>query len=177
MKRFIVITLCAVMLALINVSNTLGENFPEGTVIVFENGNFLNVVRRQTGSNKTHAAIILYDGTQAWVYEASRPNVHRYTLEDYFKNLDEMHRQLPRFGVQFLKPQAPYSPAQIAAMKRYAHAQLGRTFAMKTYMTGRPGPTIHCSEYIGNTLAKSGRFVTLGARENPKTIFDKASKL
>lgn len=169
--------ICVILLLLGSASVAIAEDFPEGTVIVFENGNYLNIVQRQTGSNKTHAAIILYDGEQAWVYEASRPDVHRTTLEVYFKQIEALHKQLPKMGVHFLKPRTPYTPAQVAAMKRYAHAQLQRPFAMQSYMTGRPAKTIHCSEYIGNTLAQSGRFKTTGPRENPKTIFDKASKL
>ncbi len=173
MKRFI----CILILLLSSVGVACAEDYREGTVVVFENGNFVSVVQRQTGSNKTHVAIILYDGAQPWVYEASKPDVHRYTLQQYFKHIDNLYKQLPRMKVHFLQPRTPYSPAQVAAMKRYAHAQLKRPFAMKTYMTGRPGPTIHCSEYIGNTLALSGRFKTIGPRENPKTIFEKASKL
>jgi len=169
--------ICIIVLLFSVTSVALGEDFPEGTVIVFENGTFLSIVQRQTGSNKTHIAIILYDGIQPWVYEASRPDVHRTKLEIYFKQIEALHKQLPKMGVHFLKPKVPYSPAQVAAMKKYAHAQLGRSFAMQSYMTGRPAVTIHCSEYIGNTLSCSGRFVTIGPRENPKTIFEKASKL
>jgi hypothetical protein len=169
--------ICIIVLLLSGVGAAFAEDFPEGTVVVFENGNYLSIVQRQTKSNKTHVAIILYDGAQPWVYESSKPNVHRYTLEEYIRRIEAIHKQLPQFGVHFLKPQTPYTPAQVAAMKKYAHAQLGRGFAIHTYLTGRPGTTIHCSEYVGNTLSMSGRFVTTGPKENPKTIFEKASKL
>lgn len=160
-----------------SVALATAKDFPEGTVVVWENGNFLSVIQRQTGSNKTHAGIILYDRNQAYVYEASKPDVHRYTIEEYIAGIKEMHKKLPKLGIYFLEPAKPYTAVQIAAMKKYAHGQLGRKFGVQSYMVGRPLKTIHCCEYIGNTLAQTGRFKTLGPRETPKTIFEKAKKL
>ncbi len=167
-----------VILFLFSSSNVVfAENFPDGTVVVFENGSYLNVIQRNTGGNKTHVAIILYDGKQAWVYESSKPNVHRYTMDEYFKHIEAIHKKIPRLGVYFLKPKIPYTPAQLTSMKRYANAQLGRKFAIKSYLTGRQTNTIHCSEYVGNILEKSGRFTNKGPKEHPTSIFEKASKL
>ncbi len=153
------------------------DNYANGTVVVWENGNHLAIVQRHTGSNKTHAGIILYEGPQAWVYEASRPDVHRYTIEQYIKRIDEANRALPNLGVYFLQPKKPYHVAQLRAMKEYADSQLKRPFGMSSYMTGRPTATVHCCEYVGHVLERSGRFDALGPRETPKTIYDKASKL
>jgi len=169
--------ICVILLLLSSVNIAFGVNYPEGTVIVWENGTYLNAVQRQTGSNKTHVGIILYDGVQPWVYEASRPDVHRYTFQDYVKRVDILHKQLPKLRIHFLTPFTPYHPTQIVAMKRYAHAQLGRQFGLKSYMLGRPMATLHCCEYIGNILAQTGRFRTIGPRETPKTIYEKARKL
>jgi hypothetical protein len=62
-------------------------------------------------------------------------------------------------------------------MKKYANKCLGTPFAMRTYMTGKPGKTLHCSEYVGNILYSSGRYKTTGPKETPKSIYEGASKL
>jgi hypothetical protein len=160
------------------VTTGFSEEFPDGTVVVWENGNYLGIIQRHTRSNKTHAGIILYDGPQAYVYEASAPDVHRYTIETYYQILDQNKKRFPKLGVYFLKPSKPYSPAQLAAMKRYANAKLGTPFSIRSYMTGKPtGNTLHCCEYVGNILSQSGRYTSLGPKETPQTIFEKASKL
>jgi hypothetical protein len=159
------------------VTTGFSEEFPDGTVVVWENGNYLGIIQRHTRSNKTHAGIILYDGPQAYVYEASAPDVHRYTIETYYKRIEDAHKKHPKLGIYFLTPKTPYTAAQLAAMKRYAHSKLGSPFGIKSYMTGRPMNTMHCCEYVGNILSQSGRYTSLGPKETPQTIFEKASKL
>jgi len=168
---------CVIILLFGIFTSAFAEDYPDGTVVVWENGNMRSIVQRQTGSNKTHAGIVLYEGTQAYVYEAAKPDVHRYTIEQYERILDQYHKKFPDLGVYFLKPRTPYTTAQLQAMKKYANANLGRAFGVRSYMTGKPQVTIHCCEYIGNILYCSGRYHNLGPKETPKTIFDKASKL
>jgi len=158
-------------------STYAADVYADGTVVVWENGSNLGPVQRHTGSNKTHAGIVLYEGKQAWVYEASRPNVHRYTIEQYIKRIEDAHKTLPNLGVYFLQPEKPYTANQLHKMKQYANSQIGRPFGIQSYMLGRPMQTVHCCEYVGHILEQSGRFKALGPRETPKTIFDKASKL
>ncbi|MFA6325467.1 MAG: hypothetical protein WCX46_04545 [Candidatus Paceibacterota bacterium] len=150
---------------------------PPGTVIIWENGNYLDAIRNVTGSNLTHAAIVLYEKEVPLVYEASRPNVHRYSFKDYVKIIKDTKKRLPQFSVHFLEPSTQYTKEQLVSMKRYADSQLGRPFGVSSYLRGVPMQTIHCSEYVGHILASSGRVKTIGERETPKTICDKAKKL
>jgi len=151
--------------------------FPDGTVVVWENGTYANIVQRQTGSNKTHAAIIFNEGSRSYVYESSKPDVHRTEWEQYNQYMLEIQRKIPRMRVHYLVPRVPYTKEEVRAMKGYADAQLGRAFGMKSYMTGRPAETIHCCEYVGNILSFSRRYHTTGPRETPKSIYEKAVKL
>lgn len=168
--------LCLLVLCFIT-SVGAAQDFVDGTVIVWENGNYLNLIQQQTGSNFTHVGIILYEGKQAWVYEASKPDVHRYTWEQYDKRVREQKKSLPKLQVHFLPPSKPYTETELASMKSYANKCLGFPFGVKSYLSGKRTNTMHCCEYVGNILASSGRYQTLGPKENPKTIYERASKL
>jgi len=169
--------LLAIVLLLSLAATAIGADYANGTVVVWENGTYLNVIQRRTGSNKTHTAIILYEGKQAWVYEASKPDVHRYRINEYVRRIDAFHKKMPDLGVYFLEPQTPYTYVQLARMKQAADSQLNRPFSVRSYVLGRRLNTVHCCEYVGDVLSQSGRFRTIGPKESPKTIFDKASKL
>lgn len=169
--------LLCLMLLLASVTSTFGQELIDGTVVVWENGNYLAVIRRQTNSSLTHAGIVLYEGKQAWVYEASQPDVHRYTWEQYQQRIVAEKKRFPSLVVHYLAPSKPYTDKQLAAMKSYANRCLGVKFGVKSYLSGKPTNTLHCCEYVGNILYCSGRYKTLGPKENPKTIYDKASKL
>jgi len=170
------------LIVLVSATACYGEEilppaFPDGTVVIWENGTYLNVVQRQTGSNKTHAAIVFNEGNRSYVYESSKPDVHRIEWEKYSKYLWETKKQIPRLKIHYLVPRVPYSDEEIARMKAYADAQLGRPFGMRSYVTGKPSNTIHCCEYVGNILGLSSRYTTIGPRETPKHIYEKAVDL
>lgn len=169
--------LFALILLLSVSASAFSQEFADGTVIVWENGNFLGVMQRQTGSNFTHAGIILYEGTQGWVYEASAPDVHRWTVEQYKQRVEHERKSIPKLHIHFLPPSRPYTAAELASMKKYANECLGVPFSIQSYLKGRKLSTMHCCEYVGNILYSSGRYKTRGPKENPKTIFDGASKL
>ena len=154
------------------------QKLVDGTVIVWENGNYLNIIQQQTGSNFTHVGIVLYDDEeQPWVYEASKPDVHRYTWKEYDKRIRLEYKQRPDLRIHLLPPSKPYTEKQLLAMKKYANRCLGVPFGVKSYLSGKPSNTMHCCEYVGNILSCSGKYKTLGPRENPKTIYEGASKL
>jgi hypothetical protein len=154
-----------------------GNNLKDGTVIVWENGNYLNHIQAITGSNKTHAAIILYEDGMPYVYEASRPDVHRYPLASYYEIIEEHYERLPKLKVYFIEPKKEYTKEELIKMKIYANDQLGRAFGVGSYFSRRSLITIHCGEYVGNVIGKSGRIDSLGPIETPKTIYEKANKL
>jgi hypothetical protein len=160
-----------------NPNDGLNKLPANGTVIVWENGNYLSPIREMTGSNKTHVAIVLYEENTPYVYEAARPDVHRYTLGQYLKILKETEQRLPRFIVHFLSPNIPYNNVELVAMKNFADSKLGKRFGVASYLSGRREITIHCSEYVGDILSASGRLQTKGSRETPQSIYDKATKL
>jgi hypothetical protein len=169
--------LCSLLVFFAIIATANGANPPDGTVVIWENGNYLGVVQRQTGSNKTHAGIVLYEGNQPYVYEASRPDVHRYPIQTYYDRITAAQKQFPKLRIHWIEPKTPYSPAQFHAMKTYANVQLGRPFGVQSYMLGRPLKTMHCCEYVGNILASSGRYSSLGPRETPKTLYERTPQL
>jgi len=166
---FIFVLLCT--------TTVLCQDILDGTVIVLENGNYLSIIQRQTGSDMTHTAIILYEDETPWVYESCNPDVHRYTLVQYQQQINQLSQTMPRLRIHYLQPSRAYTKAELVSMKRYANGSLGRPFGISSYITGKPQKTIHCSEYIGNILYCSGRYKTSGPKENPRTIYEGASKL
>ena len=148
---------------------------PDGTLITIENGLLSRPIARHTGSAMSHCAVV-QDG---YVYEATVPRVRRMLEADYFLWLQHrQHVRQARWGKQLrwyvTRPHTPFPPAEVAVMRAYADSQLGRHYALRGYWSARPVSGIHCSEFVGNVLAASGRYESLGRHESPVTVYAKA---
>lgn len=148
---------------------------PNGTIIVWENGRYVDNIRHYTNSDMTHVAIVLHEKRKEnvipFVYESSNPDVHRYTWSDYVEIWEEASEEFVNLRLHFLEPKDKYTNKQIKEMKSYADKQLGRAFGVKSFIFNRSMNTIHCAEYVGYILQEGGEFDTLGPRETPDRIY------
>ena len=143
-----------------------------GTTVVWENGSYSEVIRRHTGSHYSHVAIILNN----YVYEASKPNVHRYTLNEYAKIIDKERLTFPALKIHYIYPNVPFTTSQLIKMEMYAKSQLGRPFGVRSYLVKRPQATVHCAEYVDNILFRSNRYLGHGCMSTPEIIYNKVVK-
>lgn len=162
-------------LSIFNVGLANDKIPPDGTVIIWENGRYLDNIQQYTNSNKTHACIVLYDKGQVFVYEASNPDVHRHTWKRYIQLCNEAQKEFINLKFLFFEP-TNLSEEQLKRMKIYANSQLGRKFGVISFISGRPRNTIHCAEYVSNILKQTGNFNSFGPRETPKTLYNKLRK-
>lgn len=148
---------------------------PDGTVILWVNGRHADNIQHYTQSNKTHACIVLYEGEKAFVYESSNPQVKRYTWEQYVSVYQAAQKEFINLRFLFFEP-GNLTKNQLNKMKEYANKQLGRPFGVASFLSGRPRRTIHCGEYVGNILERTGQFRSFGPRETPETLYQKLKK-
>ncbi len=146
---------------------------PDGSVIFWQGGILVKPILRQTGSNITHAAIVL----NGYVYEAVPPRVRKVPYADYIKEL-EAKRQLPSmqkrgFTWFIMQPKRPYLAIERLLMFRYAESQLGRLYQLRGWWKGHEVRGIFCSQLVSNTLAKSLRIKSAGVRESPASLYEK----
>lgn len=153
----------------------------DGSVILWENGILRRPIYENTGSDLTHAAIVLYIGLEPWVYEAVPPRVHRLPLSMYLKKLEEM-RQSPffqrrEFSWFLIQPCNSFTADELKAMKQYADSQLGRRYMLRGWWENREVRGIHCSQFVGNTIGRSGWIVSSRYRESPGSLHAKLTPL
>ena len=55
----------------------------DGSVIFWQGGLLVKPILKHTDSDLTHAAIVLYNGKEPFVYEAVPPRVHKVPLAEY----------------------------------------------------------------------------------------------
>jgi hypothetical protein len=88
--------------------------------LYWENSRLVKPIIRHTGSNITHAAIIL-DG---WVYEAVPPAVHKMPLNKYLASMQAKAKKpaLERRGFDWfiMEPRIAFTANQLSAMKSHA---------------------------------------------------------
>ena len=131
----------------------------DGTLLFLANCN--SIVERSTHGEIGHVALLFADGEQPWVYEATPGKVRRIELADYRAELARCNRRKngdQRIEAVALEPIRPYTSGEIAAMRGYLDAQLGRRYSVKNYVRGKPFDGIHCAELASTALARSGRY-------------------
>jgi len=149
-----------VLLCLV-VTGELPTSLPDGTVIAVTGGS--RIIMRHTGSRYTHTAIVFNGADGPYVYEATKPYVRRVALAKYEAAFTTAARQYPRWDatrIEVWVPKIPYTASEIAAMRSWAVAQLGRKYSLLSYVFGRRKvrPGIHCTAYVSWILNKSGKY-------------------
>jgi len=149
---------------------------PDGSVIFLQGGPLSKTIKRHTDSPLTHAAIVLYEDNEPWVYEASPPRVSRTPLAEY---LNLLTKKSQKHGMSWfiIQSQVPYSETELGAMKGYANSQLGRPYMIRGWWKGREVRGLFCSEYVGNIIEKSSRIVSADYRESPGSLYVKLSTI
>jgi hypothetical protein len=146
----------------------------DGSLIFLENCN--SVVEYSTKGKIGHVAVVLNEGGEAWVYEATPGKVRRVTLDDYYAELVRINLRRDeddQMRVWLLKPMPAYSAAEVAAMQDALDEQLGRRYSVRNYVRKKPGDGIHCAELTALALNASGRFALKnGAKIHPAALYD-----
>lgn len=145
----------------------------DGSVIFWRNGPLLRPILRNTDSDLTHAAIILYQDGKPWVYEAVPPRVHKVLLAEYRKHMESMLREHPRMTWFIVQPIEVYPKWDLMAMKIYAESQLGRRYMIRGWWKEHEVRGIFCSQFIGDTVEKSGEIKSANYHESPGSLYGK----
>ena len=146
----------------------------DGSVIFWRGGLLVKPILKHTDSDITHAAIVLYQGKEPWVYEAVPPGVHKVLMNEYREHMEEKVREARRPMTWFImEPIIRFTPDQLAAMKRHAESQLGRPYMLRGWWKGREVRGIFCSQLVGDVLAKSRIFEAGGIHESPGSLHEK----
>lgn len=135
------------------------QSLPDGTLLGLENAN--SVVERVTRGEIGHVAMVFREGSTTWVYEATPAKVRRVSGEAYLQELGRLNgaqRETERMRVWALTPKAAYSAEEIAKMRSYLDAQVGRRYSVKNYVRQQPSDGIHCAELAASTLNQSERY-------------------
>jgi len=153
----------------------------DGSVIFWKNGILVKPIFKYTGSDLTHAAIVLYVGNDPYVYEATAPLVHRLPLDVYLKKLEEKQQNpvWARRGFTWftMQPRQSFTMNELIVMKQYADSQLGRRYMMRGWWKGREVRGIMCSQFVGNVIERSGWIVSSRFRESPGSLYAKLTPL
>jgi hypothetical protein len=146
----------------------------DGSVFFWQGGLLVKPIFKHTDSDLTHAAIVLYNGKEPFVYEAVLPRVHKVPLAEYRRlmneKVDETRRPMTWFVMQ---PMSVYTSNQLAAMKAHAESQLGRPYMLRGWWKGHEVRGIFCSELVGDIIERSGKIESGHIRESPGTLHDK----
>ena len=152
----------------------------DGTIITWskDKGFLAKGIKKHTGSNMVHAAIVLYDGENIpWVYEAAVQGVVATEFSEYEVHLDKLQKKWSDVKFYLIEPRNPYTPHELYRMKVYANSQLGRKYQLKGWWKKREVKGIHCSQLIGNILERSGRVSSKNFKEAPIDIYKKAIEM
>ena len=139
----------------------------DGCVLFWQEGLLVKPIVKHTGSNLTHAAILL-DG---YVYEAVPPCVHKVLLKDYVKEMQAKKRK--DFKWFIMEPNKPYTPDELTRMRLNLDSQLGRPYMLRGWWKGHEVRGIFCSQLVGNALAATGRIKSGNFRESPGSLYEK----
>ena len=147
-------------------------NFPSpslnGSVIFWHDTFGVRLIERETGSNLTHAAIVIH----GYVYEAVPPCVHKVPLATYKAELDKR-------GIKWFmaRPKTPYTLHQVSMMYIHAESQLGRPYMIRGWWRGHEVAGIFCSQLVADVIECSGRIKSAGVRESPASLSKKLEPL
>jgi hypothetical protein len=155
-------------------------NPPDGTVIFVTQSGRQDVLAKKieqaTGDNISHTAIILYEDDQPYVYESTIPGgVQRNKLKDYMKKVNGLKSAFPTKGMQIhlIPPDPEYNADELIRMKHYANGQLGRPYMLRGWWKGKEVRGMHCSQYVGNIVSRSGRIESFNYKESPASLYVK----
>lgn len=146
----------------------------DGSVIFWQGGLLVKPILKHTDSDLTHAAIVLYNGAEPYVYEAVPPRVHKVPLAEYRKHMEEwVHDgKRPRFWFT-MQPMNRYTALELNAMKTHAESQLGRPYMLRGWWKGHEVRGVFCSQLVGDIIEQSGKIEAGGIRESPGSLHDK----
>ncbi|MHB8108240.1 MAG: C40 family peptidase [Candidatus Cryosericum sp.] len=144
----------------------------DGSVIFWRGGPLTGPILRNTDSDLTHAAIVLYVDREPWVYEAVPPCVHKVPMNEYREHMEHM-REKQRISWFVMQPVIRFSPDQLAAMKAHAESQIGRPYMLRGWWLGHEVRGIFCSQLVGDVIAESGKIESGGVHESPGSLCDK----
>ena len=109
----------------------------DGSVIFWQGGLLVKPILKHTDSDITHAAIVLYNGQEPFVYEAVPPRVHKVPLTEYRRLMEKKVRNARRPMTWFvIQPVDRYTLGQLAGMKAHAESQLGRPHLCSCQLSG-----------------------------------------
>lgn len=109
----------------------------DGSVVFWEGGLLANATFKHTGSDISHAAVILYIGKEPYVYEAVPPCVRKVSLAEYKVEMEEkVHGQRP-FAYFVMQPKKRYTTEQLKTMKAHAESQIGRPYMLRGWWRKR----------------------------------------
>lgn len=146
----------------------------DGSVIFWRGGLLVKPILKHTDSDITHAAIVLYNGREPFVYEAVPPRVHTVPLTEYRKLMEEKVRKARRPMTWFvMQPANCYTLGQLAAMKAHAESQSGRPYMLRGWWKGHEVRGIFCSQLVGDIIARTGLIAAGGIHESPGSLHDK----
>ena len=169
---------------------------PDGTLLFLENCS--SIVERTTRGQIGHAALVFRDEGTCWVYEATPAKVRRVTIADYYAELARLNARRDddeKMRTWLLRPKQAYTAAEVANMREYLDAQIGRRYSVRNYVRGKPGEAhsakvgpvevqvavhaeskspggIHCAELTSTTLNQSGRYAFENCHKiNPQALY------
>jgi hypothetical protein len=146
----------------------------DGSVIFWQGGLLVKPILKHTDSDLTHAAIVLYNGKEPFVFEAVPPKVHKVPLAEYRKLMEEKLRESRRpMHWYIMQPMDRYTDKQLTAMKAHAESQLGRPYMLRGWWKGHEVRGVFCSELVGDTIERSGKIESGHIRESPGSLHDK----
>lgn len=170
-------------LAVLLTALLMGHSPEDGSVIFIKyngkEGKVAREIEKATGDNLVHAAIVLYINNIPYVYESRMSGgVQRNTLSVFLDRTLKRQTDHPQMGLtwQIVPPDRPYSIQELQRMKAYADSQLGRRYMVRGYWKEREVRGVHCSQYVGNIVAQSGRIISDDYKESPKSLYDKMMK-
>jgi hypothetical protein len=146
----------------------------DGSVIFWRGGLLVKPILKHTDSDITHAAIVLYNGKEPFVYEAVPPRVHKVSLAEYRKLMNEKVHESRRPMTWFvMQPVDRYTRVELTAMKAHAESQLGRPYMLRGWWKGHEVRGIFCSELVGDIIERSGKIESGHIRESPGNLHDR----
>ena len=146
----------------------------DGSVIFWRGGLLVKPILKHTDSDITHAAVVLYQGKEPWVYEAVPPRVHKVPMDEYRQRMEEkLHESRWPMAWFIMQPVVRYTANQRTDMKRHAESQLGRPYMLRGWWKGHEVRGIFCSQLVGDVLAKSRMFEAGGIHESPSSLYEK----
>jgi len=146
----------------------------DGSVVFWQGGLLVKPILKHTDSDLTHAAIVLYNGKEPFVFEAVPPRVHKVPMAEYRRLMEEKADEGRRPMTWFvMQPMVRYTPSQLTAMKAHAESQLGRPYMLRGWWKGHEVRGIFCSELVGDIIETSDKIESGHIRESPGSLHDK----